>query len=742
MKHHHSILKVALPVPLRRCFDYLPPRETGSRELVPGMRVSVPFGKRQLTGILIEVSNSTNLSTSKLKQATEVFDEAPVICPNMMRLYQWCANYYQHPLGEVFATALPALLRSGKDKPLRQPLNYVLSTETESLPGKHLKRAPRQAQIIDLIKDHPHGVSEHTLKTLGLTGSPLKALIDKGWVQAEVVQSRHNKNPDNILAEAPLTLNDEQASALDAFCGMKDDFACLLLEGVTGSGKTEVYLQMIEQVLGEGKTALVLIPEIGLTPQTLARFKHRFNVPVVVLHSNMSDLSRLHDWLAAGKGEAGIIIGTRSAVFTPIKSLGVIIVDEEHDLSYKQNEGLRYSARDVAVFRAYQMHLPIVLGSATPSLESLHNAETGRYQHRALKQRAGNALIPGFDLIDIRSRPLQGGLSQPLIEAIRKELVRNNQVLVFLNRRGFSPTLMCHECGWMATCTRCDTRFTFHASARQLRCHHCNKTNPVPNQCPECKHTGLNPLGVGTERIQEAITGLFPGNRVIRIDRDTTRRKDAMHELVAEVKKGEPCILIGTQMIAKGHHFPDVTLVAILEADAGLFSADFRGLERMGQLIIQVSGRSGRADKQGRVLIQTHQADNPLLNDLIHTGYADMARQLLDERRQAGLPPYQHAVIIRAEAVKERDPHDFLLQTRQLATMISTDKQLSGIDIFGPLPAIMPKRAGRYRQQLMLQCTQRKPLHQLLHCLSLELETLKASRKVRWSIDVDPQESF
>ena len=742
MNHPSLILKIALPIPLRRCFDYLPPTDIGTQELISGMRVQVPFGNRELVGILIETSNTTNLSANKLKAAIAVIDSAPIISTEMMSLYQWCSSYYQHPIGEVYATALPTLLRNGKDTIRRKPLNYILGNEVDSICEKHLLRAPRQAQIISLIKEHTSGISEHALKTLGLTGSPLKALLDKGWIQANIIEISHTHLPENVLAEAPLTLNDEQQSAVETFKKTGSEFNCLLLEGVTGSGKTEVYLQIIEHILNKGKTALVLIPEIGLTPQTLARFRHRFNAPIAVLHSNRTDQARLHDWEAAAKGEASIIIGTRSAIFTPIKSLGVIIVDEEHDLSYKQNEGLRYSARDIAVFRAHQLSIPIILGSATPSLESLYNAKTGRYQLCQLSTRAGNANAPKFELIDIRSRPLQGGLSQPLIAAIEREISLNNQVLIFLNRRGFAPTLMCNDCGWMASCARCETRFTFHSSPRQLRCHHCNAQRPVPLKCPEC-HTGeLNAFGVGTARSHETITELFPETRIIRIDRDTTRRKEAMHDLVAEVNTGDPCILIGTQMLAKGHHFPNVTLVAILEADSGLFSADFRGIERMGQLITQVSGRAGRADKQGHVLIQTHQADNPLLHNLIFKGYSDLAQQLLLEREHAHLPPYQYAAIIRAEAVNEYSPDSFLVETRQLAELIAIDKQLSDVEIFGPFPAIMPKRAGRYRAQLMLQCSQRKPLHDLIYPLCLQLESHKSARKVRWSIDIDPQECF
>ncbi|MCF7982699.1 MAG: primosomal protein N', partial [Pseudomonadales bacterium] len=509
-----------------------------------------------------------------------------------------------------------------------------------------------------------------------------------------------------------------------------------------GSGKTEVYLQLIEKVLALGCSALVLVPEIGLTPQTVSRFKQRFNIPITLLHSGLSDQQRAHDWLHTAQEAKGIIIGTRSSVFTPIHQLGIIIVDEEHDLSFKQQDGLRYSARDVAVMRAHQENIPVILGSATPSLESLYNVQNNRYHHLHLPERAGNASLPSIELIDIRSRPLQDGFSQPLISAISEQLANGNQVLVFLNRRGFSPILICHECGWMAKCQRCDARLTLHLHPYQLHCHHCSAQKPVPKQCPECSHTELNPIGVGTERSEQALSALFPKTDILRIDRDTTRTKSAMQNLTDQIKVGVPCILVGTQMLAKGHHFPNVTLVAILEADAGFFSADFRSLERMGQLIIQVSGRAGRANKRGKVLIQTHHADHPLLNQLITQGYPAFARHILVERQQTGLPPYSHAVLIKAEAVKEQAPFEFLNLVQEITEQLITTYQLTNIELFGPIPAVMYKRSGRYRAQLILICSERKSLHRLIAPLCLQLENLGGARKVRWSVDVDPLESI
>ena len=384
----------------------------------------------------------------------------------------------------------------------------------------------------------------------------------------------------------------------------------------------------------------MLVPEIGLTPQTVGRFRQRFRVPVSVMHSGLSDRERLDAWLAAGRGHAGILIGTRSAVLTPMQRLGIIIIDEEHDGSFKQQEGFRYSARDLAVMRARTESVPIVLGSATPSLESFHNADAGRYQRLIMAQRAGGASAPGFELLDIRQAELEDGLSLPLLEQIDRHLGRQEQVLVFINRRGFAPTLMCHDCGWQADCPQCDAHMTLHRRPAHLHCHHCDYQAPLLRCCPQCRSANLNPLGAGTERTEEALARRFPSTPVIRVDRDSTRRKDAMQRIVHQVEESGPCILVGTQMLAKGHHFPKVTLVAILDADAGLFSADFRGMEKMAQLMLQVAGRSGRAERPGRVLMQTLHGDHPRLRCLIEQGYSAFARQELEDRRSAGLPPF------------------------------------------------------------------------------------------------------
>lgn len=742
MTQHPRILKVALPTPLRRLFDYLPPAHQQNSLLAAGMRVKVPFGKQQLIGFIVAVATDSELPLSKLKAASAVLDEQPIIDPQMMDLYRWCNKYYQHNLGETLATALPSLLHKGEAYRPRQEILYHLTSLGRAADPQALNRAPKQAEILTLIEQHALGLGDHVIKTLGLSAPALKALLDKGWISKTLTNVRPPAQPARLLAQAPFKLNNEQQQAVSAINDASGKFNCFLLDGVTGSGKTEVYLHCIEHTLKQGLTALVLVPEIGLTPQTVARFKQRFNVPITTLHSGLTDTQRLHDWMSAQQGHSAIIIGTRSAIFTPIAKLGLIIVDEEHDLSFKQQEGLRYHARDVAIKRASQLDIPIVLGSATPSLESLHNCVLSRYKRLAINERAGGAKAPHFELIDIRSRPLTEGFSQPLVRLITAHLQAGNQVLVFINRRGFSPTLMCHNCGWMAECKRCESRYTLHLNPHQLRCHHCDAQRPVPTQCPDCGEPELNSIGVGTERSEHFLQSAFPDTPVMRIDRDSTRRKNSLQNMVNTIHEGNPCILVGTQMLAKGHHFPDVTLVAILDADGGFFSADFRGLERMSQLITQVGGRAGRAQKPGTVAIQTLQAEHPLLISLAQQGYGSLAPQLLEERRQAQLPPYQHAALLRAEAVDEKMPFEFLQQARDLAEQLHASHSSEPLELFGPIPAVMFKRAGRYRAQLMMQSKNRKSLQLLLSQLCPQLEQLKIARKVRWSIDVDPQESF
>jgi len=733
-----AILRLALPSPLRRLFDYRAPPGVPRAALQPGVRLRVPFGRnREVIGILVEVVEHSEVPADKLKAALELLDARPPLPPPLFNLCLWTAQYYQHSLGDTFSWALPVLLRQGEPAEARQERFWHLA-EGATLDDPRLVRAPRQRQALATIAQHPHGVSHQLLSQLQLNKDSLDLLREKGLVRIEIRRNAAVERHGRWLAQPELPLNPEQRAATEAVRAGLDRFNAFLLAGVTGSGKTEVYLQLIRQTLEAGKQALVLIPEINLGPQTLERFARRFNARIALLHSNVNDRERLDAWLAARDGDADIIIGTRSALFTPMKNPGLIIIDEEHDASYKQQEGLRYHARDLALVRARQENIPIVLGSATPSLESLHNAHAGRYALLRLTQRAGGAQQPRFLRLDVKSRPLDSGISGPMQQAIGQTLAAGQQVLVFLNRRGFAPTLLCHDCGWLSECPRCDARMTVHQRSGELRCHHCGHVEYQPSNCPQCGKVDLRPVGAGTERAEERLGILFPRYPVLRVDRDSTSRKDAMAQLFATIQRGEPCILVGTQMLAKGHHFPRVTLVAILDADGGLFSGDFRASERMAQLIVQVAGRAGRAEEPGKVIIQTHLADHPLLVQLTEQGYFAFAEQALSERRAAGLPPFAHLALLRAEAHKPGQAEGFLDDACNEAEHLLRELKLSGIELLGPVPAPMERRAGRYRAQLLVQASARAPLHRLLHTWLPTLEQLPGGRAVRWSLDVDP----
>lgn len=737
----NAILRLALPSPLRRLFDYLAPAGVSVDTLQSGMRVRVPFGRREMIGVLIEVSAHSDVPADKLKPALEVLDETAPMPPAFFRLCMWTAQYYQHSIGDTFSWALPTLLRQGEPAIARQERFWSIAPGAD-LEDPRLNRAPRQRQALKTIAQHPHGVAHSLLSQLQLSKDSLEQLKEKGLVVVETRQHAPSARHSNWLAQPELPLNEEQLTASTAVQEGFGRYGAYLLAGVTGSGKTEVYLQLIHQTLQVGKQALVLIPEINLGPQTLARFERRFNARIALLHSAVNDRDRLDAWLAARDGDADIIIGTRSALFTPMKNPGLIIIDEEHDASYKQQEGLRYHARDLALVRAHQENVPIVLGSATPSLETLHNATSGRYQLLKLNKRAGGALPPRFLRLDVKSLPLDSGISGPMQQAISQTLAAGQQVLVFLNRRGFAPTLLCHDCGWLSECPRCDARMTVHQRSNELRCHHCGHAERQPRNCPKCQRVDLRPVGAGTERAEERLATLFPDVPVLRVDRDSTSRKDAMNNLLTTIERGEPCILVGTQMLAKGHHFPRVTLVAILDADGGLFSADFRASERMAQLIVQVAGRAGRAEEAGKVIIQSHLADHPLLVQLTEQGYFAFAEQALTERRDAGLPPFCHLALLRAEAHKPGQAEGFLDEACAEAEMLLGELQLEGIELLGPVPAPMERRAGRYRAQLLIQSAARAPLHRLLHAWLAAMEQMPSGRAVRWSLDVDPIDLF
>ncbi|MGS2724408.1 primosomal protein N' [Porticoccus sp. GXU_MW_L64] len=727
--------QVAVPSPLRRSFDYLPPVEH-NRPLLPGVRVRVPFGNRQMVGMVVGHSDNSEVAADKLKAIAEVLDKQPLIPSTLFQLFLWAASYYQHPLGEALVNTLPVLLRKGASAPDNREQCWRLTTLGKGLPADGLKRAHRQQQLLRLLQQRG-SVNRLELDAEGISRPALNSLVKKQLVESVFRQPSAPEQPEeNLLSEAPLSLYPGQQAAMAQI--ELHGYHSYLLDGETGSGKTEIYLQVIEKVLRYGRQALVLVPEISLTPQTVKRFQQRFNRPLAVMHSGLTDRERLQAWEMARTGQAPIVIGTRSAIFTPLQNPGVIIVDEEHDASFKQHEGFRYHARDLAVVRAHREQVPVILGSATPALESLNNCTAGRYQQLVLKGRPGAACAPAWQVLDIRKQNLSAGFSSELVSAIGAELTAGNQVLVFLNRRGFSPALMCHDCGWSADCHRCDLPMTVHRGDHKLWCHHCDLQARIPAQCPKCFSSQLQYLGQGTERGELELETLFPKFPVIRVDRDTTRRKTSMQEVVQTVNNGQPCVLVGTQILAKGHHFPNVTLVAILDADGGLFSADFRAAEKMGQLIIQVAGRAGRGDKPGRVILQTHCSDHPLIQQLTERGYPDFAQQLLAERRVAAMPPFTYMALLRAEAANIAEVEAFLRQARSAAEALQPPSDRCRY--LGPLPAPMEKRSGRYRFQLSLIFEQRPHLQQLLSRWSVQLEDLPGAKKVRWSLDVDPQD--
>ena len=735
------ILRVAVPSPLRRTFDYIVPEHLlcSDDSAVPstGCRVSVSFGRRNLIGLVIETTHSSNFPLQQLKPINHVIDSTPLLPEALFNLFVWAANYYQYPIGEALFSALPVLLRRGDSPPSPHISGWQLTTLGLGLGPDSLGRAPKQRALIEKLKHQHQPISDAELRKQ-FSRDIIRQLQHKSLIEPVEIDPSPSPSvdPETILRTESPALNGQQQQALNAID--LHGYHCYLLDGVTGSGKTEVYFQCIEQALRYGRQSLVMIPEISLTPQTQKRFQDRFNVPTVILHSALTDRQRLSAWEQARSGCAKIILGTRSAIFTPLQNPGLIVVDEEHDLSYKQQEGFRYSARDLAVTRGQREAIPVILGSATPSLESLNNCAQGRYTHLQLDNRAGNAAPPNWQLVDLKQEAIESGIAESTLAAIKDTLAAQKQVLVFLNRRGFAPVLLCHSCGWTAECSHCDARMTVHRARNRLICHHCDQQQRQPSHCPNCRSHQLVATGEGTERSWEYLQKCFPQYPVMRIDRDSTRKKGAMQDFFAVADSGQPCILIGTQMLAKGHHFDQVTLVVIVDADSGLFSADFRGHERLGQLLTQVAGRSGRGQAPGRVLLQTHQPQHPLLTTLITQDYRQLAQQLLAQRHQCQLPPYKPTAILRAESRQAMKAQDFLTTARSIGEKLTP--QAKGTTFLGPLPALMERRSGRYRYYLQLEANSRSELQQSLNALIATLETQSNNQAVRWSVDVDPQE--
>ncbi|WP_100641286.1 primosomal protein N' [Marinobacter salexigens] len=721
-----STARIALNRPLRRLFDYRVPEGI---PLQPGQRVKIPFGRQQAIGLVVETDIEPPEGLT-LKPVHSTLENWPALPTETFQLLSWASDYYQHPLGECLFTALPPALRRGRPALEKSDDWWQACGSSAALPAN----AHKQKNLLDWIAQHEQGVKSSDVTRAGFTRPQLKALLDKELIRAAEPGSARIDGTEHYASVPAPVLSSAQLEAASQIPATEDGFSASLLYGITGSGKTEIYLHYLKEHLSSSEQALVLVPEINLTPQTVARFKRYFGERILAWHSALNDSERLNAWLRIRNGDPVILIGTRSAVLLPFTALKVLIVDEEHDSSYKQGEGFRYSGRDVAVYRAHLNNCPVILGSATPSLESYHNALAGKYRLIKLEERAGEALPPSISLLDIRSRPLEGGLSRPALQALRQTLDSGNQALVFVNRRGFAPVMMCFDCGHMVECPRCDTRLTYHRRDRAMRCHHCDFQRAATDTCPKCKSDAFKPVGQGTEQTEDILASNFPDTPIVRVDRDSTQRKGSIQTILEQVNTGKPCILVGTQMLAKGHDFPNVTLVIVINADGGLFSVDFRAPEQLIQTLLQVSGRAGRGSKAGKVVVQTCHSDHPLLKTLCNGRYLDMADQLLEEREAGKFPPFRAMAIFRAEA-------DTMKQSLQILDSIKPLATAPGIEVWGPLPALIARRADRHRAQLVLNTDNRRRLNKLLTGICQMLEQKRFSKGAKWMIDVDPQET-
>ena len=722
-----SIVVVALDVPLARLFDY---RANDARQDDVGRRVLVPFGNKLLVGLIIEVREASEVAPGKLREVRSILRDTPPLPASWLALTRFCANYYHRPLGEVMLNALPPRLRKAApmaDKPQLLSLSALGRAESNTLPSRQkIKKI-----ILARLGQGPASHSE-LIAIAASAGKALSELREAGWVSASAMVAA----PPNSQSVSEHQLNSDQEAVVTQVSKGLRQFGVFLLHGITGSGKTEVYMRLIAASIAAGKQALVLVPEINLTPQLEETFRRRFpGLPLLTLHSGLAETARAQHWLAAQEQAACIVLGTRLAVFTPLSNPGLIVVDEEQDASYKQQDGVRYSARDLAIFRAQQDGFPVVLGSATPSLESYAKAVSGRYALLNLPQRAhGQAKLPRVGLIDLNEQSEGDGLSAPLVAAIEARLTLGEQSLIFLNRRGYAPVLACAACGWVSGCPRCSARMVVHLSDGVLRCHHCGDVERIPRACPQCGNADIQPFGRGTQRLELALAARFPTARILRVDRDSTRTKGSWSNMREAIRDGQADILLGTQILAKGHDFPNVTLVGVLNADAALHASDYRAGERLFAQLEQVAGRAGRAELAGEVLIQTRYPRHPLYQALTRHDYAGFANATLTEREQAGFPPYVFEAVLRAEAPGSKSVLEFLARARDLAP---TDQEQ--LMIFDPVPMSVARIANRDRAQLLVQSYSRPALQIFLSGWTEALAKERAPG-LRWHLDVDPIE--
>lgn len=730
-----KFINVAVPVPLRQVFTYtIEDALFEKHKQLLGKRVLVPFGNRQLVGVCVDenteapaLKENDESNKAKTKTVIDVLNRFASIPAHLLDLAAWLADYYQHPMGDVLATMLPVALRKAMHlEELTE--EYLTLSQTSEAATETLTK--KQQSLFSLLTENQQKMPLAEAKKHFSTGI-IKALIEKN-VAYKLAQSKPLDTWQVLLKKgAKLKATVEQSIAI-ARIEQAQGFNAFLLEGITGSGKTEVYLQALEHILQKGKQVLILVPEIGLTPQTVERFEKRFGSIVSSLHSGLTNKQRLDVWHQARRGDKGVFIGTRSSIFLPFYDLGLVIVDEEHDESFKQQDGLRYHARDLAVYRAKKLNIPVVIGSATPSLESLSNATSGKYYHLTMTHRTGSANLPSQHILNLNGLSLQSGIATGLLDKVQEQLDQGNQVLFFVNRRGYAPALQCNQCGHVEECEGCSAPMTLHASTNNLQCHRCGAIKRIPHGCNECGSTELVAQGVGTEKLEQFLDSYFEGYKSVRIDSDSARSKITFTKMLEDIHANEYRLLVGTQILSKGHHFPNVTLAIILNIDSLLFSGDFRAPERIGQLVTQLSGRAGRANKKGEVWLQTHQPGHPLLQDLVNNGFTHYSRSLLHERKAANLPPFSYLSILRTETENIELGLEFLKYARSMLM------QFSKATVLGPLPCLIEKKQRRFRYQLLIRCDSRQYLNAMFTQVLDELDKHKRAKQIRWHVDMHP----
>jgi len=745
------IALVGLDLPLANSFDFLLP--AGIKAGI-GSLVIVPFGRQRMVGIVVGLRDDSDVPADKLRPVESAKSGVPPLSAEIIAVFRFCADYYHCSIGQIALNAIPPVARTLKDLPRQDGGTLAVTADGRAGLAAMPARAAAQRAMLSLLSGG--AMSGPALRrALPRSSATLKRLMALGWIErveeADLKAGQeahtaahvamHSPPPGNhTVQQHTHTLNGDQQVAANAVNDVIRDgdgrFQAFVLDGITGSGKTEVYLAAIAAALAQGRQALVLVPEINLTPSFLRHVRSRFlSHHIAPAHSGMAGGARYTAWRAAQDGEADIVIGTRLAVFTPMPRLGLIIVDEEHDSSFKQQEGVRYSARDVAVFRASIAKCPVVLGSATPSIETLDNVERGRFTRLVLRERAiAQAALPTVSFINLDAEKAPDGITQSLIRAIDETVKRGEQAMLFINRRGFAPALVCGSCGWMPECKRCSARMVFHRAAKRLKCHHCGAEARAPTLCGDCGSSDLHPAGQGSERIEDALTAAFPSLRIARVDRDSTRKRGSAERIFLAAEKGEIDILVGTQMLTKGHDFPKMTLVGVINADGAVFSADFRAAERMAQQLMQVAGRAGRAQLPGRVLIQTRFIEHPVYRAVATHSYAAFVAAALTERRMMHLPPYSYLALLRSESRDVEKLDAFMARAQQLARELV---QVETLRVWEPVTATLERKAGYVRKQLMVQADSRRALQQFL---TAWIEPLRAAdtRAVRWAVDVDP----